>query len=521
RTVEYTRRAGDRAVALLAYEEAVRHYRMALRAFEQRQAKDDREKCELYLCLGDALAKAGSTAEAKEAFLVAAELARTAELPEHLADAALGYGGRLVWTRTWGDKHLVPLLEEALAALPQSDSKLRARLLARLAAGPLRDTHAPGPRVLMADEAVEMARRLGDPATLAYALEGRCEAYWGPDALDERLALADELIQVGESSGDLERVYAGHDCRFFGLLERGDILAAVREHEAASRLADDLRQPARLWITATRSANLALFEGRFAEAEEVIHEALELGRLAQGVNAELAFDLQLYALRREQGRLEELVDTVERAVDDFPGYPVLRFVLVDVLLELGREQDARTAFEARAAEQFRLDPDDQWLFGLSLLPAACRSLGDAERASMLYEMLLPYLRHNAVATPELCSGSVSRGLGILAGVMSRAEQAAEHFETALEMNSRMGARPWVARTQHDYARMLLADGTPAEKARAAELLTSAHATCEVLGMTALAAKVAALLDEVEPLARPPHLPRVGGAADFDDAPRRA
>jgi DNA-binding SARP family transcriptional activator len=497
KAVGYTRRAGDRAVALLAYEEAVREYGLALRAFERRESKDNREKCELHLALGHALAKAGSTPEAKESFLAAAELARGARLPEQLADAALGYGGRLVWTRTWGDRHLVPLLEEALAVLPQRDSKFRAQLLARLAGGPLRDTMAPGPRVAMADEAVEMARRLGDPATLAYAIEGRCEAYWGPDALEERLALADELIEVGESSGDAERAYAGHDCRFFALLEVGDLSAASREHDAASRLAYELRMPARLWITATRNANLALFEGRFEEAEGAIREALELGRLAQTANAELAFDLQLYALRREQGRLEELVETVERAVDDYPGYQVLRFVRIDILVELGREDDARAAFDACAADDFRLDLDDQWLFGMSLLPEACRYFADVERASTLYELLRPYGRHNAVAVPELCRGSVSRGLGILAGVMSQPEQSAEHFEDALEMNSTMGTRPWLAHTEYDYARMLLADGVPTDTARAPELLGSAHETCDDLGMPALAAKVTALLGKME------------------------
>jgi predicted ATPase/DNA-binding SARP family transcriptional activator/class 3 adenylate cyclase len=503
KAVGYTRRAGDRAVALLAYEEAVRQYGLALRAFERREKKQDREQCELYLAYGDALAKAGSTAEAKESLLVAGELARRAGLAEHLADAALGYGGRLVWTRAWGDKHLVPLLEEALARLPEGDSKRRVQLLARLAGGPLRDTLAPAPRIAMADEAVAMARRLGDPGTLAYAIEGRCETYWGPDALEERLALAEELIRVGESSGDSERAYAGHDCRFFALLEGGDLLAAWREHEAASQLAHELRMPARLWITATRTANLALFEGRFAEAEGAVQEALELGRLAQGANAELAFDLQLYALRREQSRLEELVETVERAVDDYPGYPVLRFVLVDILVELGREDQARASLDACAADGFRIDVDDQWLLSLCLLPEACRYLGDVQRASALYELLRPYARHNAVAVPELCRGSVSRGLGILAAVMSQPGQAAEHFEHALELNAGMGARPWFAYAEHDYAHLLLAGGAPANRARAAELLASAHATCEDLGMAALAAKVTALLEELPPATTEP------------------
>ncbi len=494
KAVGYTWRAGDQAVALLAYEEAVRQFRMALRAVERREAKDDRERCELYLALGDALARAGSTPEAKEAFLDAAKLARAAGLSEHLAHAALGYSGRLVWTRTWGDKHLVPLLEEALAALPREDSELRARLLARLAGGPLRDTLAPEPRVAMADEAVAIARRLGDPATLAYALEGRCETYWGPDAREERLALADELIRVAESAGDLEQEYAGRDCRFFALLEGGDIRAALGEHEAARRLAHELREPARLRIEATRSANLALFEGRFKEAEQAIQEALELSRLAPSANAELAFDLQMYALRREQGLLDSLVETIERAVDDHPGYPVLQFIRLDILIELEREQEARAAFDAIAADEFRLFLDEQWLIGMSFLPEACRYLEDEDRASRLYDVLRPYGSHNTVAVPELCRGSAWRGLGILAGVMSEPERAAEHFEAALEMNASMGSRPWVAYTEYDYAFMLLGGDAPIDSARVEELLASAQATCDELGMTALAAKITALLD---------------------------
>jgi DNA-binding SARP family transcriptional activator len=497
KTVEYTRRAGDRSVALLAYEEAVRHYEMALRALERRDVKDERARCELYLALGDAHAKAGSMPEARDAFVAAAELARGAHLPEQLVRAALGYGGRFVWTRAFGDTRLVPLLQEALSVLGHEDSELRVRLLARLAGGPLRDILPAGPRVAMAQEAVEMARRLGDPATLAYALEGRYETYWGQDALEERLAIANELILVAEAAGDAERAYAGHDCRFYALLESGDLPAAHRDHEAASRLAHELRQPAQLWATVTRGANLALFEGRFVDAERAIHEAVEIGRPAESANAQMAFDLQMYALRREQGRLGEVVGAVERAVEDYPGYPIWRFVRVDVFAELGRKDDACAALDACAEDQFRLDLEEQWLLSMSLLPEACRYLRDAERAAALYELLRPYARRNATAPTELCRGSVSRGLGILSAVLADWAQAAEHFEHAIEHNAAMGARPWVAHTEHDFARMLVARDAPTDRARASELLGSARAACEELGMTALGAKVTTLLEGLE------------------------
>ena len=485
--VDHARRAGDRATTLLAYEEAARLYALGLDIVAS-AGGGDAERCELLLRLGDVQARAGDIAASRAAFLDAAEVATAARLPELRARAALGYGGRFVWARAWGDVNLVPLLEGALAALPERDSDLRVRLLSRLAGGPLRDTLPAESRVAMSERAVDMARRLGDPATLAYALSGRHCADWGPDALDDRRAIADELVEVAERAGEPERAYEGCDFRLWAMLEAGEVAAAAGEREAKRRLASALRQPAQLWDVAVDRAGSALFEGRLSVAEAAIHEALDVGRTVQSANAQMAFDLQMYALRREQGRLAEVVATVERAAAEQPAYPVWRYVLADVLAGLGRDEAARAAFDGLAAEGFPVQVEMQWLFSMSLLPEVCRRLGDVERAQVLYERLAPYERRNAVTPPELCRGSVARGLGILAGTASAWDRATRHFETALAMDAEMGARPWLAYGRHDYARMLLARG---DRERADPLLDSAAALAEELGMTALSAKIAA------------------------------
>jgi hypothetical protein len=68
------------------------------------------------------------------------------------------------------------------------------------------------------------------------------------------------------------------------------------------------------------------------------------------------------------------------------------------------------------------------------------------------------------------------------------------FEMAIALNSRMGALPARARAQHDYARALLARGSRADRDRASDLVRSALATAEELGMPALAARLSALLE---------------------------
>jgi hypothetical protein len=61
------------------------------------------------------------------------------------------------------------------------------------------------------------------------------------------------------------------------------------------------------------------------------------------------------------------------------------------------------------------------------------------------------------------------------------------------MNANTGGRPWVARTQHDYARLLAARDTPGDRERGRDLLAAALGTCGDLGMVALAESVTRLL----------------------------
>jgi len=94
---------------------------------------------------------------------------------------------------------------------------------------------------------------------------------------------------------------------------------------------------------------------------------------------------------------------------------------------------------------------------------------------------------NAGDHPEGIRGSVSRYLGLLATTLKRFDEAQSHFEDAIALNERMGARPWLAHTQSDYARMLLAHDGPGDRERAQQFLDQALATYRELGMESYAA----------------------------------
>ena len=134
----------------------------------------------------------------------------------------------------------------------------------------------------------------------------------------------------------------------------------------------------------------ALFEGRLAEAEQFALKAFETGRLADPDNFLQMFSVQLFAIRREQGRAGEMLPATEAFVAQFPAVPAWRAGLAYLYGELGRTEEARREFEIVAADAFSAIPDDgNWPIAMALLADVCCRLEDTERAAILYEKISP------------------------------------------------------------------------------------------------------------------------------------
>jgi len=466
---------------VLAYEEAARLYELALQALDSSQSVDLHARYELLLARGQALARGGSTREAKEAFVSAADLARTSRSFADFARAVLGYGGLFPWLRAGSDARLVPLLEEALDRLGDREPALRVRLLARLA-GALRDEPSLEPRSSLSLEAVEIARELGEPSVLGYALASHFTATMGPE-IEQLTPILDELGQVAAGAGDVERAVDATWLRRIVAFSLGDVVEVERAAAEHRAFAEELRQPSQLWYDAVMRSTWALFRGDLEVAERTAEEALRLGEQAQSWDAGFSYRITLFFVRREQARLDEAAQLVRETVDTYRGYRSLRCLLALLECELGHPDAAQLVFEQLAADDFAALPrDSEWIFCLCILSEVCVHLRDAGRAAVLYRLLLPHAHLNALAAGEVAIGSVARYLGLLATTLERWDDALSHFEVALEMNERMGARPWLARTQDDYARMLFVHGEPGDAERAQRLLDEALDTYRELGM---------------------------------------
>jgi tetratricopeptide (TPR) repeat protein len=504
RALDYAIRAGEQASRELAYEAAAGHFGMALTLLESQAGVDRRVQADLLLALGEAQDRSGNRQEARRTFLRAAGVARNIGAAESLARAALGYGGRFVWERAGRDTHLVPLLQDALVMLGGQDDRLRSRLLARLACA-LRSEPNRELNDTLSQQAVDLARSLDDPATLAYAVEGRFFALWWPETAEERLSIAREMRTLAADAGDAERVAWSHAATYGALGDLGRMTEARAEADVFDRHAQELRQPAQRWVSGTLRVPLMLMEGRFEEAEERIVEQLETGIIERD---ELSSTRgQLFLLRREQGRLREIEEVNKSSIGDYPWFPVHRAERALLLVETGRRKEAQSLLDELSRNRFAVFyRDNEWIFEMSITSEVAALLEDRDAATILYEELTPFGELHAAAWAEGSVGAASRYLGLLAATLGDLDAAVGHLEHAERFNERMGARPWTIRTRADLGRVLLRRGGAADRARAHDLLEGARSGAAALGMVALANELDLGADShgarAEPVAHP-------------------
>ncbi len=486
RAVDYCVAAAAQATAQMAYEEASAHYERALRVLEA-AGRSGAQRCELLLALGWSRWQANDAARARPVVREAAALARSLGSAELLARAALSYGDAFRgFEMGVYDRDLVELLEAAIAGLGEREGGLRARALARVAVALYHLEGSDQRRETLSLQAVKASRRARDPGAQLATLYSRHWAIWGPESLDSRLQAATQMVRLAERAGDAEMSFHAHRFRFMDLLEEGSVEPMERELRFCEELAGRLGQPYYRWYVDTFHALRAFLAGRFDDCERLAQGAAEVGQRAQNQNVMQILGIQIFAVRREQGRLAELTQAIRGFIDLYPKIPGWGAALAVACAESGDEDGARAALDRLAANGFAiLARDAFWLANMAGLADVCVILRDREQAAVLYGLLAPFASSNITLAPgAACNGSVRRVLGRLSTTLGRWDQARRHFEQALQANGRLGAPQFVAHTQAQYAEMLLARSRRADRSHAARLLKEAGETYRRLGMRA-------------------------------------
>jgi hypothetical protein len=481
KAILYGLEAGVAAQTTHAYETAVEHYERVLSLLPLVGRDDPSARCDLLLALGTARWQA-SQPDPRSTFTQALELARDLGLPDRLARAALGAGGRF-YAPAATDFAYADLLDQVLADLGPDDSSLRVRVLARLA-----ETLAlaqPANALELADEALGMARRLADPAMLTAALMGRHAALLHVEHAFKRRRIGEELLAV---SGELADAALGALTRhwlLYDLLELGELDQARARHAELERIAAELQQPLyRHAALAWRGVRAGL-AGRFDEAEQFARDSVRLAERAGAPDARTHFTAQLVAVRREQGRLDELLPEVERLAHGDSHVAAWRSLEPLAYLDAGDRARASAAYDH--AVDHGTERNMLWLTATASLSEAAAELGDPDEAARLHAELAPYAERLIQWSFTGNAGSVQRLLGRTAAVAGRRDDAREHFEAALACHARLQAPALLARTRCDYGEFLLS-GARADRSKAHHLLRAAAGEARRLGMTGVAAR---------------------------------
>lgn len=485
--VLHGRAAAERALTLFAYEDAVRNVTAALAALGSVPEECDQDRAELLALLGLANTRAGDYQAARAAFHEAAEMAACSKTWPLLAEAVLGYGGGAGFGGVWVtfaaiDEELVRLLEVALDACPPGDSVERVRLLGRLAQA-LYWAPENSRALALSQEALAIARRTGDPAALAYALDSRHVVLWGPDQLAEERALAEEMLAIGRRLGDRDIQLEALAWLITDALETDPLEVVdgfIAEH---ARIAAELRQPYHLWYTEAARTMLAHLEGRFADALELAEKAFSYGRDSHGENALQTYLVQTLFIKLDQGQLDDVIDGLEKYVAASP-LPAWHAALAVALAGLDRREDALKQVAWFADHGLEAIPRDcVWETTMTALGRTVAHFGDATYAEQMYQLLLPFASRTAVVGGAvLCLGPISRIVGMLARAAGRFDEAIAQLTAALESCHALRSAPLIARTQLELAKAHLARGAPADEVAAEQFLAAAAETAAGIGM---------------------------------------
>jgi hypothetical protein len=229
------------------------------------------------------------------------------------------------------------------------------------------------------------------------------------------------------------------------------------------------------------------------EGERLAREALDAGQRLRCESAEGIFGMQMFTIRRDQGRLGELAGALSAFTRERSVSATWRPGLALMYSELGRADEARSEIAHLARDDYAAIPRDVlWPTCVAYLAEVADFLEDRQRAEQLYELLRPYDGHTLiVGSCVACLGASSHYLGMMARLMDRPGDALRHFEDALALNARIGARPWLARTQLRLGTLLLARKPGADRTRGRELLRASVVSARELGMAALERRASA------------------------------
>ena len=500
RLVKYSKMAGERALDIYAWEEALGHFQRALAAKEGQDI--DAETAAILHGLGRAQsAVAISLDERQEGF---DNLSRALDyyVDEKDAPQVMAVAGPSIIAGQI--KGLTRFITRALTVV-SPDSHDAGRLLSRFGVAAAQDTGDDAVAQDAFRKALVIAQRENDAALEAWTLSRASAVDWHNLRYEQGL---ERSLRAIELAGRVDEAYAERVARTFacqGLLGMGNLEGARVHAENLLTLSERLRD--RTWMIIALMSNQLVFqvEGDWSTARKFSDRALALGGARWALGDRTLLEYQVGDFPQGETYLEQLLETKLGSL--------VPAVVIPLVARISGNQDRFDVAEESAKavlSSYNVSPLRAMSARVGLALVAVQR-GDAEVAGALYEAIVSQ-RGTMLAVCPLgttlagCMVCADRLLALLAHTMGKPDDAVAHFEAALAFCRTAGYRPELAWTCHDYAEALLQGSGSKDRGEVASLLEEASSISTELGMKPLQERVVELQQKAGTRRRSPAYP---------------
>jgi hypothetical protein len=440
-------------------------------------------RCRVLIAQGEARLRSGDIT-GREQCAQAVGIAREIDDASLLASAGLAYGA--VFFTGGVDPFLVGALEEALSRMPDTETALRARVMARLAAA--RQPSVPEVRqrdLDLAQEAVAMARRVADRRELLAVLQAASGVLYGAADPRVRLPITLEQERLAEELGDTAGLLNARVRLAIDHLELADFAsyeALVGSYEALALRVGNAAEP---WRVPLMRSMLALRRDRFDESLRWQAESSRIDCERPRPRRAQAFHRICFLRAAERhAELRAAIPELRSLWLSMPyGVALAEARVASVLARLGADDEARELLERVPEATF----DEE--INLLALAEAVWATRDERHARQLYERGLPYQTRWGMYwfDCEIVEAPSTRVLAYLAGVIGDWKACDRLFERALVSVEAMGRRSMGARMRFELGDLLVRSDREPERARA--LLVDARGLASDVGLPDLVALI--------------------------------
>jgi tetratricopeptide (TPR) repeat protein len=442
----YARRAGELAVAALAFDESARWYE---RAIELLDGADPATEAELTVRRGLALDLAGSP-DADAVLLHGAALAAELADPRLMAEALAARRRKSIVLGQRASPEKIRLLERALELVADDDSNTRGALLAELVVE-LAVSGDDERRWQVGIELQALRSRVDDLATRIAVNQSAVAALpagFTGSAVPFHELIADSAVILVDTraSGDVYLRTRSLMNHFFGSLVVGDGASARSVTAELRELAVESRHPECERTLPVLDVVEALIAG---DLERATHEADVIEQLwtAQSLpDAEIYVASVRAQVLRERGFLAMAADMVLSGLSELDRHvPTPRLAVAALALtETDRTDETFALVAAAAKNDFTDIPND---FGapvaFGLWADVVARVGHAEGCEALLDAMVEGDVH--LATGAWYLGAVAHYRGLLTSTLGRRQEAEACFEHAVAAHEAMASPPWIAR----------------------------------------------------------------------------